>query len=95
VFNSSSSQKLLLEVIQQAPSRDWIEGYLDLVKELIDFTGLGNDDPRLVLSLTQSKSFPVTINSRYVISGFRKTKPLVGFIFPYDFEEISQLIRAC
>lgn len=92
MLNNSSSHKLLPEVIQQAPSRDWIEEYLDLLKELIEFTGLDNDDPRLVLSLTQRKNFPLTINSRYVISGFRKTKPLVGFIFPYDFEEISQLI---
>ncbi|MBD2136605.1 HNH endonuclease [Anabaena sp. FACHB-1237] len=92
MLNNSSSQKLLLEVVQQAPSRDWIEEYLDLVKELIDFTGLGNDDPRLVLSLAKSRRFPITINARYVLAGFRKGKPLVRFIFPYDFAEISQLI---
>ena len=92
MLNNRSSEKLLLEVIQQANNRDWIEEYLDLIKELIEFTGLDNDDPRLVLSLAKSNRFPVTINARYVLAGFRKGKPLVRFIFPYDCEEITQLI---
>lgn len=82
----------LIQVVQQSSSREWIEQYLDLVKEVIDLGKFENDDPRLVLSLTPRNNFPVTVNGRYVLSGFRKGKPLVGFTVPCDFEDLSKLI---
>ncbi|WP_017305457.1 HNH endonuclease [Spirulina subsalsa] len=88
----NSVHERLVQLLQQSPSREWIEQYLDLVKEVIDLGKFENDDPRLVLSLTQRNNFPVTINRRYVLSGFRKGKPLVGFTVPYDFENLSKLI---
>jgi HNH endonuclease len=92
MLKNDSAHERLTQVIKQAPNREWIDQYLDLVKELIEFAELENDDPRLVLSLTQSGNFPVTINRRYVLSGFRKRKPLVGFIFPHDFEQLPALL---
>lgn len=86
-----STHELLIKAIQQAPSREWIEQYLDLVKGVIELAELDNDDPRLVLSLTSRKNLPVTINGRYVLSGFRQHKPLVGFIFPHDYKKLSEL----
>jgi hypothetical protein len=86
-----SAHELLIKTLQQAPSREWIEQYLDLVKEVIEFAELENDDPRLVLSLKPRRNLPVTINGRYVLSGFRKHKPLVGFIFPHDYKNLSEL----
>lgn len=88
----SDSYKKLIEIFKQSPNRDWIEQYLDLIKEIIECGQLKNNDPRLVLSLSQRKNLSVTINRRYVLSGFRKSKPLVGFIFLYDFPQISQLM---
>ncbi len=81
-----SAHERLIKTLQQAPSREWIEQYLDLVKEVIEFAELENDDPRLVLSLKRRRNLPVTINGRYVLYGFRKYKPLVGFIFPHDYK---------
>jgi hypothetical protein len=88
-----SAHERLTKTIQQAPSREWIEQYLDLVKEVIEFAQLDNDDPRLVLSLTPRRNLPVTINGRYVLSGFRKHKPLVGFIFPHNYRNLSELAK--
>lgn len=90
-YNSGSREKLL-KVIQQAPSRKWMDEYFSLVKELIEFTKVDNDDPRLVLSLPQSRNFPVTINGRHVLSGFRRSKPLVGFIVSSNCEDLSGLL---
>ncbi|HEY9809147.1 MAG TPA: HNH endonuclease [Halomicronema sp.] len=92
MVKNDSAHERLIQVAKQALNREWIDQYLDLVKELIEFTELENDDPRLVLSLTPHKNFPVTINGRYVLEGFRKRKPLVGFIFPYDFEQLPDLL---
>lgn len=82
-------------VIHQAPNRNWIEQYLDLVQELLNFTGLEDSDPRLVLSIPQSGSqthqLSVTINRRYVLTAFRYGKPVTGFIVPFDFEQLAEL----
>jgi hypothetical protein len=91
-MSTDKAYERLVKTLKQSPSREWIEQYLDLVKEVIDLGRFENDDPRLVLSSTLRSNFPVTINRRYVLSGFRKGKPLVGFTIPYDFEDLSELI---
>lgn len=68
VSGSENAENDLIERLRQAPDRKWAESYLDLAKELVEITGLGNDDPRLVMSLRQGKFLPVTINRRYVLA---------------------------
>lgn len=88
----NSTQKHLTQVIRQAPNREWMEQYLDLIEEVIHIGRFENDDPRFVLSINSAKKFSVTINGRYVLSAFRKGRPLVGFTLPYGFEGLSELI---
>ena len=61
----------LLERMKQAPSREWMDKYFEMVRELLVATGLTNDDPRLVLTIPKGKGLPVTINRRYVLTAFR------------------------
>jgi hypothetical protein len=83
----------LIERIRLAPNREWINEYFDLVKELISFTGLTSNDPRLVLSIPSYKKLPVTINYRYVLrAAFFSRKPsTTGFIFGASFTGFHDL----
>ena len=59
--------------------------YLALAKVLIEHFNLKNDDPRIVVNARQDRfSFPITINSRYVINtAFNDS---ISFIMPPDVE---------
>ncbi|MAT45434.1 MAG: hypothetical protein CL609_24160 [Anaerolineaceae bacterium] len=91
--------ELLIKKIKFAPNREWVNLYFDLVKRVLDITGLKNHDPRLVMSLPRySKDwyFPVSINHRYVVALGKKkedekTNFYVGLIFNFLAREISQL----
>jgi hypothetical protein len=54
-----------------APSREWVDSFLDLANEMIAFTGLGADDARLAVTLPQGPFLPITINRRYVLCAMR------------------------
>jgi PLD-like domain len=82
----------LIATIRKAPSREWIEGYFDLLQELIDFTGLFDGDPRLVLSITNELRLRTTINKRYVLGAFYKRKLTTGLIFKSDFNQLSHML---
>ncbi len=70
----------LKKTIRQAPEKEWIDGYFELVKELIEFTGLSRDDPRLVLSMPKNGTLPVTVGQRYALKAFWKHRPVIGFM---------------
>lgn len=90
-FMSEDGHERLVERIKLAPDREWIDGYFDLLKELLAFTGLKNDDPRLVLSIPKGKILPVTINRRYVLAASFSRTPVTGFIFGEQFRRIPEL----
>lgn len=88
--SESQAVELLIKKIKYAPSREWVNSYFDLIKRLVDATGLKNNDPRLVMSLRHTTwHFPVTINFRYALAIRRaridsRNKLFVGLIFcPY------------
>ena len=91
--------ELLIKRIRYSPSREFINSYFDLVKRILDVTGLKNEDPRLVMSLSPSNStgwyFPVTINYRYMVA-IRKKKEngkiriFVDSIFNFLARDIEQ-----
>ncbi len=89
-----SSHGRLVQIIRQAPNREWIDEYFDLLSELISFTGLEDGDPRFVSSLPQGGVLPVTINRRYVLAAFRRGKPLTGFIFGVNYEQLPEMISS-
>jgi hypothetical protein len=67
---SADAEERLIERLRLAPDRQWAECYLNLAREVVEIAQLGNDDPRLVMSLPQSKCLPITINHRYVLTAF-------------------------
>ncbi|GEM_PF-500144 len=69
----------LLKYLRMAPDRRWIEGYFDLVREVIETSGLSSDDDRLVMTIRTSRRLPVTINQRYVLAALWKDRSSVGF----------------
>lgn len=91
--------ELLVKRIKYSPSREWTNSYFDLVKRILDVTGLKNDNPRLVMSLSPNSTgwhFPVTINNRYVVALRKKkenanTRLFVGSIFNFLARDIPQL----
>ena len=75
MISESEKIELLIKRIKYSPSRAWVNSYFDFVKRILDVTGLKNENPRLVLSLSPNSTawyFPVTINYRYVVALRRK-----------------------
>jgi PLD-like domain len=93
VSQKVDAHEQLVEKVKLSKDRNWIDSYLNLMKELLDITGLDSDDARLVTSTPQSYGIlPVTINNRYVLSSYRKKNDLLlGIIFPAIFENIEEL----
>lgn len=48
------ASKMLIERIKLAPNRDLIDAYLDLVKFVLESTGLESNDPRIVTSIPKA-----------------------------------------
>ncbi len=91
-YGEATSEQLV-ERVKFTPSREWIDHYFDLMKLLLETTGLTNDDQRLVTSMPQGKkSLPVSINNRYVLGlepwqgGFG-----IGIIYGPEFERMPHL----
>jgi len=90
-YGEATSEQLV-ERVKFAPSREWIDGYLDLMKLLLEATGLTSDDPRLVTSMPQSKwSLPVSINNRYVLAPWKQDDFGIGIIYGPEFELMPHL----
>jgi hypothetical protein len=85
-YGEATSEQLIKRV-KFAPSCEWIEGYFDLMKLLLETTGLSNDDPRLVTSIPQSDwLLPVSVNNRYVLAPRKQDGFAVGIIYGPEFE---------
>jgi len=81
--DKESHQRLIESIRKIAPDIEWINDYFDLAKEIIEFTGLESDDPRLVMSITKKGTIPITINQRYVLRYERDRR--IGLIMPLDY----------
>lgn len=78
---------VLIESIRKiAPDREWINDYFDLAKEIIEFTGLESDDPRLVMSIRKDKKMGITINQRYILTPSYYGKSTIGLIMNHDYD---------
>ncbi len=87
IKNDKESHKRLIEAIRLTSNREWINSYFDLAKELIEFTGLANDDPRLVMSLRKDGRIPISINQRWILKPLSPyNKGNVGLIMPLDYD---------
>jgi HNH endonuclease len=89
----NSFNERLIKGLQHAPTRQWMEEYLDLVSDLLTFTELSDSDPRLVLSPTKGFGIAVTVNRRHVLTSCRDKKSWTGFIFKYDCTQLPEMLN--
>jgi hypothetical protein len=83
----------LVEVIETAPSQEWVNNFLDLVAELIEITGVTPDDDQLVMSIrTDQKSLPISLGNRYCLKGYVEDGEL-GVILPHGSTAVNELQR--
>jgi len=87
------AHETLVHRVQQAPSREWVTEFFDLLNDLIAATGLAEDDARLVTSIAQDDRIAVIINNRYVLGAFFSGEPKTGFIVGADTENVDELIE--
>jgi HNH endonuclease len=88
--NNSSSEDLLIKVWKQAPDRKWAEQFLDLARDLLEYVGLDERDPRVCISL-KDRRFRININRRSVLRAFKKSMPVTAFMLPFDVDEKDEL----
>lgn len=87
-----NNHERLVDTVSRAPDRQWAESYFELGSDLISETGLGSDDPRLVMSLPRKGTLPITVNNRYVLVAFRDGKSGTEFILPGDQGGVHQYL---
>lgn len=89
--SQEAAQARLVSRLKSAPSRKWVETYFDLARELLSFTTLSDDDPRLVMSLPQGKILPITLNHRYVLAVSTRARPVIGFILEANYSQLPEI----
>ncbi|HMF10932.1 MAG TPA: phospholipase D-like domain-containing protein [Gemmataceae bacterium] len=86
--DASVAHRQLVQRVGMAGSREWVEGYLDLVRLLLDELAMKSSDPRLAMSIWKKSGgrfLPVSINNRYVLAPENKNgERLIGIIFGHD-----------
>jgi len=89
ISTDQSTDERLVQQVQNAPSQEWVHRYFDLAKELIEFTGLEANDPRIATTIPKSyPRLPVNVNQRYVLVAFLRSEK-VGMMLPADSEAVD------
>lgn len=89
VSTDQSEHQRLVEQVQKAPNREWTHRYFDLMKELIEFTGLEEDDSQIATTIPKSYTrLPVNVNQRYVLAAFLGSNK-IGMMLPADSEAVN------
>lgn len=75
-----SDHESLVGVLEQAPSRDWVETTLLMLGDLIGEFDLSVDDPRLVTTVGKGDRIAVSVNNRYVLNANFTSRPRFAMI---------------
>lgn len=82
-------RKRLLAAIRRSPSKEWIEGYFDLMKRAIEIANLDQYPERFVTSCTKGLSINLTINRGFSLTANHQHINSIGFILPEDIDPDS------
>jgi hypothetical protein len=98
---SMGEERAHMELVRRAsmaPSRQWMDQYFDLIREVLDCAGLTNDDPRLSLTMPRPRgkgaipTINVNVNVRYVLTNYLDEEGnVLGIIHDPSFEYRSDL----
>lgn len=85
-----SQHEDVVEAVEHAPSKEWIEACFDWISRLIDFTGLGEDDERIATTVPTSRKIAVNVNQRYVLTAY-PGQAQIGLMLPGDSIAVTEL----
>ena len=83
-FENSENQ--LVTAIKKIGDKNKLNEYFNIVKELLEYLEVNDDDSRISLTITKIHKIPVNIGQRYVI---RPEKDMIGLIMPLEYEELN------
>jgi hypothetical protein len=85
-----SGHQRLVSRVAEAPSREWIDTYFDLMEEVIETTNLDEDDTSIATSIPESSPsrLPVNVNQRYVLTAYPE-KGMIGIMIPADSKAVD------
>ncbi|EMA48785.1 hypothetical protein C448_02913 [Halococcus morrhuae DSM 1307] len=85
----------LINRLTKAPCREWAAEHLELMRELIEISGLDDEDKQLVTSIPSSGTeIRLIIGNRVVFGFVGKTGNWTRFIIPDDYENIGELLQS-
>lgn len=85
VLNEDHRERLLTAV-RRSPSREWIDGYFDLLQRAIEVAQLAKYPERFVTSCTRGLSVNLTINRGFALTANQEHINSIGFILPVDID---------
>jgi len=78
----------LIETIRYMnKNRDWINKYLDIIKELFLELNIQEDSLKISMSTSNRLRMPISVGQRYVIRPPYRNEDKLGLILPLEFEE--------
>lgn len=80
-------QELIKAIRKTKQTKEWINRYFDLVKEIFEEFNIGEDSPKITMSVTSELKMPISIGQRYVIRP-KDSKNTIGLILPLEFRDI-------
>lgn len=80
-------QELIKAIRKTKQTKEWINRYFDLVKEIFEKFNIGEDSPKITMSVTSGLKMPISIGQRYVIRP-KDSGNTIGLILPLEFREI-------
>lgn len=87
------SHSKLVNVVEKAPSREWMDRYFDLMAELIEVAQVSRDDERLLASIKNDNTLNTSISQRICLKAY-PTKEQVGAIMPHDSAAVEKYEQA-
>ena len=80
-------QELIKAIRKTEQTKKWLNRYFDLVKEIFEEFNIGEDSPKITMSVTSGLKMPISIGQRYVIRP-KDSKNIIGLILPLEFRDI-------
>lgn len=95
-MENTDSYTILLSRISQSPGLDWVNAYLDLLKQIIQDLKIEPHNPRLVTSMAKGNWFlPVSVNNRYVLGGDKRSPGWpAGLIYGPEYEGQARIRKS-
>ncbi len=86
-IDNDYEQELIKAIRKTKQTKEWLNRYFDLVKEIFEEFNIGEDSPKITMSVTSGLKMPISIGQRYVIRP-KDSGNTIGLILPLEFRDI-------